>query len=648
MNDEIKKVLEAAARAEADQTVADAMSLLREGARRFPENDQIQFQLGRLSERAKAFNAALGHYQSVAERHEKLPPDVALGMARSLLGLKRTDRARQLFEALDKKAPHQNKEVLVGLAGCSRHMKDLSTAEALARKALALDSTFQPAYHELAEVLLEQDPKDSKGLALAALEHNVKRGDALGDSLDRWMQLLRDKRKDKYLQDTLAELAKTYPSRVEFMFGYGVACNRAGEITLARPALEKANAQYPDNGKILYELGLVERIAGNIEKSKGYIQRSLQLRPDFPAGIRTYGVDHKYTYGDEEFRRANKVAANLTELSPEDQVQMHFALGKAFDDVGELDASFAHYGIGGMKKRKTDSYNEKQASRLVELMTKIMSKKTLEGPFPEGYKSDVPVFILGMPRSGTSLMEQILSSHPDIYGAGELKVLTSVLENIEVGKARLRMGDVEAAFDYDLNASYADRGQRYVEHVQRLVEPGHSSKRIVDKMPGNFNFVGLIHMILPTAKIIHSRRHPVETCLSCYRIHFAEGHQWTYNLRDLGRYYKRYWNLMKHWREALPGVMLEVRYEDNVADVEGQARRLIDYLGLEWDDNCLNFHETDRPVKTASASQVRKPIYTTSTNRWRKYEKYLGPLLEEIGDIVEEYEAEIAHLTPKA
>jgi hypothetical protein len=140
----------------------------------------------------------------------------------------------------------------------------------------------------------------------------------------------------------------------------------------------------------------------------------------------------------------------------------------------------------------------------------------------------------------------------------------------------------------------------------------------------------------------------VETCLSCYRILFAEGHQWTYDLGQLGRYYKRYWDMMKHWEAQFPGVMHQARYEDNVADVEGQAKKLIAYLGLEWDEKCLSFYNTDRPVKTASASQVRKPIYTTSTNRWRRYEKYLGPLLEEIGEIVEEYEAEIAHIAPKA
>ena len=311
-----------------------------------------------------------------------------------------------------------------------------------------------------------------------------------------------------------------------------------------------------------------------------------------------------------------------------------------------MDSAFRHYEIGGHKKRRLEPYDERNAVRMFNLMPKVANAKTCALAPQPGCASEVPVFILGMPRSGTSLLEQILSSHPDIYGAGELKILGSVLDNIQYGHNRINLNEPEAFFAYEENASWERRGQRYVDRIQRLADKPYL--RIVDKMPGNFTMVGMIAAILPKAKIIHSQRHPVETCLSCYRIHFAEGQLWSYNLRELGRYYKRYWNLMKHWRQEFPDVMLEVRYEDNVADVEGQARKIIDYLGLDWDENCLNFYNTDRPVKTASASQVRKPIYTTSTNRWRKYEKYLGPLLEELGDIVPEYEAEIAHLSGKS
>jgi tetratricopeptide (TPR) repeat protein len=616
---------------EKKEGIGPAIAKLRDAGKQHPNDQKIIFHTATLLEKSKQFLAALGQYQRIADAHEKIPPDVALGMARCLLPLKRVDRAQKLFDLLNERSP-KNKEVLVGVAGCKRLRKDLEAAESLVREALALDPLFMPAKHELAEVLFEKKQFDE---ALALVEENVFREDLYGDSLDLWMLRLKEQKRERYMQDQLEALVKKFPKKVEFIFAYGVAANRAGEITLALPALEKANELLPNNAKILYELGVVARISGHTEKAQALIQQSLTLRPDFPAGLRTFGVDHKYAYGDDQFKRLNKAAASLTEMSTEDQVQTQYALAKAFEDVGEFDAAFVNYGVAGAKKRKIEVYNEKSNAQLFQIMAKVLNKDFFAAPRAQGCQTNVPVFILGMPRSGTSLIEQILSSHPDIFGAGELKIMTSVLENISVGSVRLRMNDVEAAFAYEENASYEVRGRRYLELLSRLAPEPY--KRIVDKMPGNFNFVGLIHLILPNAKIIHSQRDPVETCLSCYRIHFAEGQQWSYNLRELGRYYRRYWNLMRHWRETLPGVMYEIKYEDNVEDVEGSARALIAHLGLPWTDKCLRFYETERPVKTASASQVRKPIYTTSINRWKKYEKYLEPLLEELGDIPAQY-----------
>jgi hypothetical protein len=249
-----------------------------------------------------------------------------------------------------------------------------------------------------------------------------------------------------------------------------------------------------------------------------------------------------------------------------------------------------------------------------------------------------------MPRSGTSLLEQILSSHPAIYGAGELKYMTSVIENIKVGvDGRLLLGNKEPVFAYDEGATYAQRGKAYVDYLKSLAKDD-KYLRVVDKMPGNFNFLGLIRAILPTAKIIHSRRHPVETCLSNYRINFAEGQLWSYNLVNLGKYYRVYWETMKHWRNNFPGQFLEVRYEDNVTDLEGNSKRIMDYVGLDWTPEMMEFHKTERAVKTASITQVRKPIYKTSMNRWKKYEEHLQPLLLEIEDIIAEYEAETPEL----
>lgn len=637
-----KKLLDDALLAEKQNRLTDALNLLKKALRHGQATPELLLPFARLHERLKKYPEAQAIYARLVEPGGKMSQPVALGLSVSLIGQSKFEQARKILVALYKQTP-EHPMVLVGLAQCARHKGDLAEAGKLLDKAQKVDAGSKLVRHERAQLQIAS--KDDAA-ATTTLEDNIDRDDPYPDSIDLWIETVKRQKRDLYLREKLRDFAKRHPKRPEFIFGLGLTYSRAGEVDNARAVLAKADKMLPGNHRILYELGVLERLAGNIEKSQKLFESVLELKPDHPAAIRTYGVDYKYAYGDPVFTRLNTEAANIAAMAPMDQVQMHFALGKAFDDVGELPSAFRHYAVGGQKKRKQDTYNEANSGRMFEIMKKLVNKDTLAKINPVGCEDETPVFILGMPRSGTSLMEQILSSHPDIYGAGELKYMTSAVENIDILQRRLKLGDIEAAFPYDDNASYAQRGEWFANMLKSLADKPY--KRIVDKMPGNFNFVGLIHAMLPNARIIHSRRHPVETCLSCYRILFAEGHQWTYDLGQLGRYYKRYWGLMKHWREQFPDAMYEVRYEDNIADVEGQAKRLIAYLGLDWNENCLNFYNTDRPVKTASASQVRKPIYTTSTNRWRKYEQYLGPLLEEIGDIVEEYETEIAHLAPKA
>ena len=633
---------------EAARKYPAALELAQKSLRKFPHARVLVTSLARLLATCKDYKQALALYRGMHEEAQKagkkteLPLLIEMGVC--LFKDSHYDQAENLFEQLHQVAP-EDADVLAGLAACRRHRGRLAEAEQLAEQALQRQVNHKEALFELAEIHLANKDEEK---ALQILERNISRADVHGDSIDLWLSTLAKLERNRYAQDTLEVLAGQFPNIVEFVYGFAVLANRAGEIPLARPAYLKAMELSPNNPRILYELGVMERVAGDLERSQELIRQALDNQPDSPAALRTFGSDLTYAYGDENYKRLNYVAAKFSEFTSLDQIHLHYALAKAGEDVGELDAAFRHYSVAGAKKRKMEVYSERDAAKLIHVVPQVVTQDNLRKSEDRGCESELPVFILGMPRSGTSLMEQILSSHPDIFGAGELKFLTGILENFGLGEnkgIRLRMGDKDPVFDYDLNAPWEMRGQRYVDKLTKLADKPY--QRIVDKMPGNFNFVGLIHSILPNAKIIHSRRHPVETCLSCYRIHFAEGHQWSYNLRELGRFYKRYWGLMKYWREAFPGVMYEVRYEDNVADVEGSARKLLDHLGLEWNDNCLNFYNTDRPVKTASVTQVRKPIYTTSTNRWRKYEKFLGPLLEELGDIVPEYEAEIAHLAPK-
>ncbi len=622
-----------------------ALDLAYQAKNKFPEIRSVEVKLAEVLETCKEFEKALGLYRHVHEQTQAAGGtseiSLLIGIARCQIRLEQYSHATKVLEELKVLAP-EYPPLLTALASCRRHDNKIEEAEQLVRLALKHDPDSRLAIHELAQIHLAKKESEE---AIKLLERNIRRKDLYGDSIDLWLATLHESNRDRYAQDTLEELMKIHPDTVEFTFGYAVLANQAGEITLARPAYRKSMELSINNPRIIYELGVLERTAGNLELSQDLIRQALELRPDNPAALRTYCSDMKLTYGDENFKRINFVAAKLADFDPIEQIHMHYAMAKAYEDVSEMDTAFRHFAIAGEKKRKRETYSDRDAAKMSRIIPQVVTKARLDETKQVGCQSEIPVFILGMPRSGTSLMEQILSAHPDIFGAGELKILTGVLENIAVAQNRLNMQEKDPVFPHDQNASWEVRGQHYVDRLLKLADKPY--KRVVDKMPGNFNFVGLIHAILPKAKIIHSRRHPVETCLSCYRIHFAEGHQWTYNLRELGRFYKRYWELMKHWRKEFPGVMFEVRYEDNVADVEGQAKKIIAHLGLEWNENCLNFYNVDRPVKTASVTQVRRPIYTTSTNRWRKYEKYLGPLLNELGDIVPEYEEEIVHLATK-
>ena len=560
-----------------------ALEAAQKGLRKFPGTLPIARKLAALLEKVQSYPQALSLYRQLHVEAQKdggkSDLEVVLGIGRCMVRSAQYEEAAKLYEELLPSVPKQP-DALTGLGICRRHKGQLAEAEELVNRALASNKDFMPAIHELAEIHVANKEPDR---AIPLLERNIRRPEIYGDSIDLWLATLEKLKRNRYAQDTLEELVKHYPDTVEFVYGFAVLANRAGETSLARPAYLKALELSPDNPRILYELGVLERTAGKLERSQELIGQALQLKPDNPAALRTFGADQKYAYGDDNFKRLNYVAARFTDFSSLEQVHLHYAVAKAFEDVGELDTAFRHYGAAGEKKRKLDSLERKECGQA--------HPDDPEGRHA-GERPQVQSDRLRKRRSGIHPRHAALRNLADgadpLVPSGHLRRGRAEVhdrnpgEHRPRGHARLRMGEEDPVFEYDTNAPWAMRGQRYVDKLTKLA--GKDYKRIVDKMPGNYNFVGLIHAILPKAKIIHSRRDPVETCLSCYRIHFAEGHQWTYNLRELGRFYKRYWNLMQFWREQFPGVMYEVRYEDNVADVEGQARGLIDYLGLEWND----------------------------------------------------------------
>jgi hypothetical protein len=334
-----------------------------------------------------------------------------------------------------------------------------------------------------------------------------------------------------------------------------------------------------------------------------------------------------FAAGDRHLAKMEELAAKADGLSKTDRMQLDFALGKAYADLKDHKRSFRHFLAGNAGKRAQIEYDEKATLTLFDDIERTFTPELIKAKSGGGDPSTEPIFVLGMPRSGTTLVEQILASHPSVHGAGELATLNDVVLTVHGpdGKTIPYPHFVEA-----LDASALQKiGARYLAQVRELAP---ARERITDKMPSNFFFVGLIHLALPNARIIHTIRDPIDTCISCFSKLFSAEQNHTYDLAELGRYYRRYDRLMAHWRNALPpGRILDVRYEDVVADLEGEARCILEHCGLPWNERCLAFHKTERPVRTASATQVRKPIYKNSVGRWRVYEEFLTPLVAELG-----------------
>jgi hypothetical protein len=319
-----------------------------------------------------------------------------------------------------------------------------------------------------------------------------------------------------------------------------------------------------------------------------------------------------------------ELAGDRTLLPEEDCRQLLFALGKALADLGQHERSFGYLVEGNALKRQQIGYDEAKVLGEFARIAAVFGPELMEKRRGLGHPSAVPVFILGMPRSGTTLVEQILASHPKVFGAGELLDFERAVTGLSGADGdRTPFPELVPLLSGD---QLRQLGTRY---LAALTPAAPAAARITDKMPLNFLFAGLIHLALPYAHIIHTSRDPVDTCFSCFSTLFTGNHRVAYELGELGRYYRAYERLMEHWRSVLPNdVMLEVRYEDVVVDLDRQARRIVAHCGLEWEDACLSYYETRRPVRTASVAQVRQPIYSSSVGRWQPYRHLLRPLLE--------------------
>lgn len=374
----------------------------------------------------------------------------------------------------------------------------------------------------------------------------------------------------------------------------------------------------PGLGGAYKSLGDNRQVDGKFDEADQFYRRAIQLEPENFNYYLSLTANRKFIAGDPVQEFLEQAATHPQELTAQDQVFVHFSLAKIHSDIGERDLGFNDLLLGNRKRRALEGYDEAAMMEKFDRALRYFRPGSLDHchlAAPTG-----PIFILGMPRSGSSLIEQILTSHPMVGGAGESPFLVSAVERY------LGADGYPDALGQCSPLTLDALGSAYLTELRHK---GGNRPRLTDKTPLNFFYCGLIPQILPDARIIHTKRSAVETCLSCFSKLFRRGQDYSYDLLELGRFYRRYEELMAHWSVTLPAnLMLDVHYEGVVDNLEGEARKMLEFLGLPWDDKCLDFHRNDRPVRTASVTQVRQPIYRSSVRAWRPEPTLLQPLLE--------------------
>ena len=442
------------------------------------------------------------------------------------------------------------------------------------------------------------------------------------------------------------------PDNVQVHRHLGASYQRMGQTKKALECFERALSLRPDYIDARIKLAQVLRELGRAEEALVQVEQVIDLKPDeteahviLARTLRSLGQADLAVERLERHLRSKPECGHLyfhismikpkQELIPVvenllsdpglpygDAIYCHFALGNIYQDGKSVDQAFSHFLKANMLHRKTISYDPGANSQTVDSLIKAYSKRFFQRKRQLGSSSRLPVFILGMPRSGSTLVEQIVSSHALIYGAGELRAIPgialSITQQLEFANP---YPECMSIFSRTMAEEYSAR------YLQELALHCPTAKHITDKLPGNFYNIGLIKTLFPDARIIHCQRNPLDSCISIF-FHYFMGLKCSFDLAELGKYYLDYQRLMSHWQDLFPGEIFTVQYEDLVTDQEIVSKQLIDYLGLEWDENCIDFHTHERDVMTPSDIQVRQPMYKHSMNRWKPYEKHLQPLIE--------------------
>ena len=416
---------------------------------------------------------------------------------------------------------------------------------------------------------------------------------------------------------------------------YASVCFGVGENDEAVKTYQEMIRVSPNDPQLRVSLAHIYNATGESPKAVDLFKQAYGLKPDFGDAFWSLANTKSYRFTGAELAAMTE-RVNAPSTPQIDKTQMQFALGKAYEDSKDYDTAFSHYQAGNTLKRETSNHSKEQLDIRISTQLDVCTAELFERLKGVGHDAPDPIFILGLPRAGSTLLEQILASHSKVDGTMELHDILDLAKRL---RGRDKASDPSPRYPRILEELPTERfeqfGQQFIEDTRAY---RGTAPYFIDKMPNNFFHIGLIKLILPNAKVIDARRHPMACCFSGYKQLFGEGQEFSYGLEEIGNYYRQYVDLMNHWDEVLPGFVLRVQHEDVIADLEGQVRRLLDFCGLEFEESCVEFHKTKRTVRTPSAEQVRQPINKSGVDQWCNFESHLDPLKHALGpEILEAY-----------
>jgi len=527
------------------------------------------------------------------------------------------------------RASTQDPELLAAAAALCENQ--IPEAEAQLRQILRRRPKDVAAMRMLAEVAARlRRYRDAETL----LVHCLELAPGFSGARHNYAVVLHRQNKSAAALNELETLLALEPRNPGYLNLKAAVLARIGDYTDALEVYRGILNAHPHQPKIWLSYGHALKTAASAEESIAAYRRSIELQPSLGEAYWSLANLKIFRFAPAELD-AMRAQLLRPDLADEDRYHLHFAIGKALEDGGQYAESFEHYSLGNALRRKEVHYDPEEMTQSVRRARILCTREFFASRSGYGATAPDPIFIVGLPRAGSTLLEQILSSHSQVEGTMELPEINAVTRTLRdrvAGQDKLEYPEALARI---VASDCREFGEQYLASTRIMRKSG--APYFIDKMPNNFLHLGLIHLILPNARIIDARRHPLGCCFSGFKQHFARGQHFSYRLEDIGRYYHDYVELMAHFDAVLPGRVHRVIYERMVADTETEIRRLLDYCGLPFEEGCLRFYENDRPVATPSSEQVRQPIYRQSVDQWRHYEAWLDPLKEALGDVLTRY-----------